>query len=127
MALVLLLCSELGTPQSAPFLVQREHIPATLSEAAHEELLRNGLHAEIVGEVAERKTECGIVLMDYTGYVDGEVFEMAIRSVEDDLQATSNSTFLNETLRYKRVSEEWNTIMSIITQISKTVTLETSR
>ncbi|KAK6018703.1 hypothetical protein OSTOST_15702, partial [Ostertagia ostertagi] len=75
------------------------HIPAQLDVGIRNEFLRNGLHAEIVGEVADRKEACGIVLLDYTAYVDGDLFEAAVKPIEDYLMKADKNTVLNETLR----------------------------
>ncbi|KAK6059585.1 hypothetical protein COOONC_02780 [Cooperia oncophora] len=79
---------------------QEDHISPQLNAAVQAELLRNGLHAEIVGEVADNLKDCGILLLDYTAYVDGGLFETAIKPFEEDLMTASNATFVNETLRY---------------------------
>ncbi|KAK5973914.1 hypothetical protein GCK32_013728 [Trichostrongylus colubriformis] len=76
------------------------HISPQLDSGLREEMLRNGLHAEVVGEVADEKSECGILLMDYTAYVDGDLFEAAIKPIESDLLSSDKTTFLNTTLRY---------------------------
>ncbi|KAK5986385.1 hypothetical protein GCK32_000360 [Trichostrongylus colubriformis] len=98
--LLVLLCTERGNADFGTYVPDVVHLPAQLDADFHAELLRNGLHAEIVGEVADQKKECGILLMDYTAYVDGELFEVAVKAIENDLLTSISSAFLNETLQY---------------------------
>ncbi|KAK5980609.1 hypothetical protein GCK32_003582 [Trichostrongylus colubriformis] len=101
LSLLVLMCTNRGNASYGMYVPDVvHHIPPQLDSGLREELLRNGLHAEIVGEVADEKSECGIVLMDYTAYVDGDLFEAVIKPIEKDLLSSDNTTFLNTTLRY---------------------------
>ncbi|KAK6018408.1 hypothetical protein OSTOST_16009, partial [Ostertagia ostertagi] len=99
LAILVLLGTKGADGLFSAYVPENVHNIAQLNVAVHDELLRNGLYAEIVGEVADRKEACGIVMLDYTAYVHGDLFEAAIKPIEDYLLATNKRTVLNETLR----------------------------
>ncbi|KAK6041641.1 hypothetical protein COOONC_20853 [Cooperia oncophora] len=97
--MMVLLCTRSASCDFGMYLSDNPHIPPQLDEQFATEMRRNGLHAEIVGEVADYKSECGNLVMDYTTYVDGTVFEAAIKPMEEELMALRKGTFFNDTLR----------------------------
>ncbi|KAK6021965.1 hypothetical protein OSTOST_12352, partial [Ostertagia ostertagi] len=101
LAILVLFCTKDTSGEFGAYAPEFVHIPAQINGAIHDELLRNGLYAEIIGEVADRKEACGIVLLDYTAYVDGHLFEAAIKPLEDYMLAADMrpTTALNKTLR----------------------------
>ncbi|KAK6047143.1 hypothetical protein COOONC_15351 [Cooperia oncophora] len=92
-------CTRSGSSQFETFLSDNPHNPPQLDEQFATEMRRNGLHAEIVGEVADDKSNCRKMLMDYTAYIDGTVFEAAIKPIEEELMTLSKGTIFNDTLR----------------------------
>ncbi|CAJ0608134.1 unnamed protein product [Cylicocyclus nassatus] len=45
----------------------------------------NGIHGEVVGFAAKEERECGIVLLDYSSYTDGRMFDGVLEPFEKSL------------------------------------------
>ncbi|VDM72879.1 unnamed protein product [Strongylus vulgaris] len=69
----------------------------SLDSKTLEVLHANGLHGEVVGRAAEHRRECGIVLLDYTSYTNGLMFDGVLKSFEETL--TDNNTLMRRCAR----------------------------
>ncbi|CAJ0608119.1 unnamed protein product [Cylicocyclus nassatus] len=70
------------------------HLPELNQRIFHE----NGFHGEVIGFAAKREEECGIVLLDYGSYTNGDMFNHILEKLEDTLK--DNNT-LDQALRAK--------------------------